>query len=108
MQSFSPVWARRLALAVVLLTGCSRGQEAATPAASAAKPAPAPAPSTDPNDPGHPKIVVLGDSLSAGLGLLELQAYPALLQEKLNAEGYQWEVVNNGISGDTSAAGLQR
>jgi acyl-CoA thioesterase I len=51
---------------------------------------------------------VLGDSLTAGLGLLETQAYPALLQQKLNAEGYKWEVVNAGVSGDTSAAGLQR
>ena len=61
-----------------------------------------------PNDSGRPKIVVLGDSLSAGYGLLELQAYPALLQDKLNVEGYGWEVVNAGISGDTSAGGLQR
>jgi acyl-CoA thioesterase I len=51
---------------------------------------------------------VLGDSLTAGLGLLEIQAYPALLQEKLNVDGYGWEVVNAGESGDTSAAGLQR
>ncbi len=51
---------------------------------------------------------MLGDSLTAGLGLLEHQAYPALLQEKLRADGYQWDVVNAGVSGDTSAAGLQR
>jgi len=108
MPSFSPAWAPSLGLAVLLISGCSRGHEAPQQAAPAAKPAPAPAQSTDPNDTGRPKIVVLGDSLSAGLGLLEMQAYPALLQEKLNAEGYQWEVVNSGISGDTSAAGLQR
>ncbi|MEO6236389.1 MAG: arylesterase [Vicinamibacterales bacterium] len=52
--------------------------------------------------------MVLGDSLSAGYGLLELQSYPALLQQKLNTDGYQWEVVNAGISGDTSASGRQR
>lgn len=51
---------------------------------------------------------MLGDSLTAGLGLLEMQAYPAVLQRKLEADGYKWEVVNAGISGDTSAAGLQR
>jgi acyl-CoA thioesterase-1 len=55
-----------------------------------------------------PKIVVLGDSLTAGLGLSPSQAYPALLQQKLNAAGYKWEVVNAGVSGDTSAAGLER
>jgi acyl-CoA thioesterase-1 len=61
-----------------------------------------------PDETGRPKIVVLGDSLTAGYGLLEQQAFPALLQERLNEEGYGWEVVNAGISGDTSAAGLQR
>jgi acyl-CoA thioesterase-1 len=40
--------------------------------------------------------------------LLEAQAYPSLLQEKLDQDGYSWEVVNAGVSGDTSAAGLQR
>jgi acyl-CoA thioesterase I len=37
-----------------------------------------------------------------------MQAYPALLQQKLDEDGYGWEVVNAGVSGDTSAAGLQR
>lgn len=92
-------------LAVLLLAACSRSpqpppQQAPQPAARAA--------SDNPDDTGHPKIVVLGDSLSAGFGLLEAQAYPALLQEKLNADGYAWDVVNAGISGDTTAAGLQR
>ena len=93
-------------LAVLLLSACSRGSQ--TPPPEAAVPAPKPAAPVDLNDSGHPKIVVLGDSLSAGYGLLELQAYPALLQEKLNTDGYAWDVVNAGISGDTSAAGLQR
>jgi acyl-CoA thioesterase-1 len=52
--------------------------------------------------------VALGDSLTAGLGLLEQQAYPALLQKKLDAEGYEFEVVNAGVSGDTTAGGLRR
>lgn len=53
-------------------------------------------------------IVVLGDSLSAGLGLAQSQAWPALLQTRLDAEGYRYRVVNAGVSGDTSAAGLSR
>jgi acyl-CoA thioesterase-1 len=55
-----------------------------------------------------PRIVVLGDSLTAGLGLASEQAYPALLQERLKAEGLNYQVVNAGVSGDTSAGGLSR
>jgi acyl-CoA thioesterase I len=109
MRSFSPKSVQAWALAALLLTAaCNRGSQSTREAAPAPRPAPAPAASTTPNDSGHPKVVVLGDSLSAGYGLLELQAFPALLQEKLHVDGYQWEVVNAGISGDTSAAGLQR
>jgi acyl-CoA thioesterase-1 len=66
------------------------------------------APATPTLDGGRPKIVVLGDSLTAGLGLLERQAFPALIQQKLNAEGYDYDVENAGVSGDTSAGGLRR
>lgn len=55
-----------------------------------------------------PKIVAFGDSLTAGLGLTAAESYPALLQKMLDADGYQYEVVNAGISGDTSAGGLRR
>lgn len=54
------------------------------------------------------RIVVLGDSLSAGLGLDPSQAYPALLQRKIEASGWKDIVVNAGVSGDTSADGLGR
>jgi acyl-CoA thioesterase-1 len=56
----------------------------------------------------RPRIVVLGDSLTAGLGLAPEQAYPALLQKRLDAAGLKYEVVNAGVSGDTSAGGLRR
>ena len=107
MPLFSPPRFRLWALAVLLLTACNRTPQTPQQAAPAPQPA-APAASADPNESGRPKIVVLGDSLSAGYGLLEMQAFPAILQQKLNVDGYQWEVVNAGISGDTSAAGLQR
>jgi acyl-CoA thioesterase-1 len=55
-----------------------------------------------------PRIVVLGDSLTAGLGLPIDRAYPALLRERLKQEGLNYEVVNAGVSGDTSAGGLSR
>ncbi len=55
-----------------------------------------------------PKIVAFGDSLTAGLGLSTKEAYPALLQELLKRDGYEYEVVNSGVSGDTSAGGVRR
>jgi len=53
-------------------------------------------------------VVVLGDSLAAGYGVEPAEAYPALLQEKINAAGLNYMVVNAGVSGDTSADGLNR
>jgi acyl-CoA thioesterase-1 len=53
-------------------------------------------------------IVALGDSLTAGYGLSRQQAYPALVAEKMRAVGYEFEVVNAGSSGDTTAGGLRR
>jgi hypothetical protein len=55
-----------------------------------------------------PKIVALGDSLTAGYGLERYQAYPALLQKKVDEAGLQFEVINAGVSGDTSAGGVRR
>lgn len=55
-----------------------------------------------------PKIVAFGDSLTAGFGLEEKESYPYLLQEKLKADGYDYEVVNAGVSGDTSYGGVER
>jgi acyl-CoA thioesterase-1 len=58
--------------------------------------------------PARPRVVALGDSLTAGYGLLESQAFPALLQRRIEQEGYAFDVVNAGVSGDTSAGGLRR
>ena len=55
-----------------------------------------------------PKIVAFGDSLTAGFGLEEKESYPYLLQKKLEADGYNYEVVNAGVSGETSLGGLER
>jgi len=55
-----------------------------------------------------PKIVAFGDSLTAGFGLTEKESYPYLLQEKLKKDGFDYEVVNAGVSGDTSIGGLER
>ncbi|HJV91622.1 MAG TPA: arylesterase [Holophagaceae bacterium] len=53
-------------------------------------------------------VAFLGDSLTAGLGLPESQAYPSLIQARLTAEGRSWRVLNAGVSGDTTAGGLAR
>ncbi len=56
----------------------------------------------------RPRIVVLGDSLTAGLGVNPHEAFPARLQEKLATAGYAHEIVNAGVSADTTAGGLRR
>lgn len=94
-----------LALVACVVVGCG-GNANDEPASNQQQ---RPAPSTpDARDDGRPKIVALGDSLTAGLGLVESQAYPALLQKKLEKAGYPFEVVNAGVSGDTSAGGVRR
>jgi len=53
-------------------------------------------------------LVILGDSLTAGLGVAREEAYPALLEARLRRDGFAYRVVNAGVSGDTSAGGLRR
>ena len=57
---------------------------------------------------GAPVIVAFGDSLTAGFGLPQDQAFPAQLEKALKARGREVKVVNAGVSGDTAAAGLAR
>jgi acyl-CoA thioesterase-1 len=54
------------------------------------------------------KMVVLGDSLSAGLGLAGSAAFPARLQKALKAKGIEVDMINAGVSGDTSSGGRDR
>jgi len=53
-------------------------------------------------------LTVLGDSLTAGFGVGREDAFPALVQQRLRREGYDYRVVNAGVSGDTTAGGLRR
>lgn len=53
-------------------------------------------------------ILCLGDSLTAGYGLDQSQAYPALLQEKIDRLGWNFQVINAGLSGETTSGGLRR
>jgi acyl-CoA thioesterase-1 len=75
---------------------------ALVPPVTAQTPAPIPA------APERKVVLVLGDSLTAGLGVEPGQAFPALLQTKIDAAGWNYTVVNAGLSGDTSADGLAR
>ena len=57
---------------------------------------------------GEHAILVLGNSIAAGYGLSQGQAFPALLQHKIDSMGWNYNVVNAGLSGETSAGGLRR
>ena len=93
------------ALAACLLFGAAACNRSGGEARPEQRPAPALVPSTADE---RPKIVALGDSLTAGYGLTEVDSFPALLQQRIDEAGYQFEVVNAGVSGDTSAGGLRR
>ncbi|OQW36792.1 MAG: arylesterase [Nitrospira sp. SG-bin1] len=56
----------------------------------------------------RPRIVAFGDSLTAGLGVQSDESYPAQLQHRLDGLGYNYRVINAGVSGDTTAGGLRR
>ena len=90
--------------AVVLSIGCGKPEE---PAASSAAPVSPQAPKA-PQAPQAPRIVFLGDSLTAGLGLATDQSFPSLIGKKLKERGLDYDVINAGVSGDTSAGGLRR
>jgi len=61
-----------------------------------------------PASPGTKRVVFLGDSLTAGLGVERSEAFPALVAEKIHSTSLPFEVENAGLSGDTSAGGLRR
>ena len=93
-------WARAVALGLVLFAAC--GARDKTPATQA-----------EGNDSPQvvfegPRVLFLGDSLSAGLHLPANEAFPAVLAQLLAAEGHPIELVNAGVSGDTTAGGLAR
>jgi len=59
--------------------------------------------------PDHERVIVaFGDSLTAGLGVAEEEAYPAVLERKIHEAGFPYRVVNAGVSGETTAGGLRR
>ena len=92
-----------LVCALVAVTACGSPAERRVETPPDRPPAQAPAARA-----ARPRVVVLGDSLTAGLGVQPDEAYPALLQRMIDGEGLNYEVINAGVSGDTSAGGLSR
>jgi acyl-CoA thioesterase-1 len=105
-----------LRLAVILLVLAAPGCEPSPPAAEPAATAPPPETTSARQTPAaglgeeadRLRIVVVGDSLAAGYGRAEELAFPARVEASLRERGWQVEIVNGGVSGDTTAGGLAR
>src|SRR4051812_11069579 len=82
---------------IAALSGCEQPREQAPAKPSSAEP-----------DSKRPAVLFLGTSLTAGLGLEPEQAFPALIQHKIDSAGLGFRVVNAGVSGETSAGALRR
>ena len=98
-MSFEKVWKKALLLLVLwVLSACA----AATPVGNTASPVSSQAPQNE--------IIILafGDSLTEGFGVDSQESYPAQLQRKLQADGHAVQVINGGISGETSTSALAR
>lgn len=87
-----------LALVAFSCTGKKREKEDRVPVS----------PAVSPQEDARPLIVAFGDSLTAGAGVEPEKNYPALLQRRIDEAGYHYRVVNAGVSGETSAQGLNR
>lgn len=92
-----------------MIFGCGRSdtREATTPPKTSVS-LPATEPEMKEVVDTRPVIVAFGNSLTVGLGVEERENYPAKLQKKLDDAGYEYRVVNAGVSGDTSSQGLNR
>lgn len=101
MRPFAHRIAAVLLMLVLALLGC---QQQDTPRQQA----PASDGSLQTGRPDEGTIVAMGNSLTAGLGVAEEQAYPAQLEALLRSNGYRFRVVNAGISGETSSGALSR
>lgn len=93
-----------LAATLSLAPACNEGRQADQYTRASAGPAPDSAATAHTT----PVILFLGNSLTAGHGLTAEEAFPALIQAKLDSAGYRYRVVNAGVSGETSAGGLRR
>ena len=88
----------RSALVALALAGCGADERPQPNSQTPARPASG----------ERGRVVFLGTSLTAGLGLDPEQAYPALIQRKIDSAGLPFEAVNAGVSGETSAGARRR
>jgi acyl-CoA thioesterase I len=105
LASLHPILAG-LVLSCLLAACRSNAPETSTP-----QPAPAATPSPASNTAaptGRPVIVAFGDSLTAGFGADPGDSYPDYLEKDLNTMGYHYQVINQGISGNTTKDGVDR
>lgn len=93
-----------LAVSTLGLAACDKAPSPPAPASQSAGEAPPPMPVMGAERP----ILAFGDSLLAGYGLQDGESYPARLEQALRARGINARIANAGVSGDTTAAGLQR
>lgn len=93
---------------LLVVAGCTASTAPAPPAGGDAERASVTMPSEEAAPDTRRRVVFLGDSLTAGYGLAREHAVPALVGERMAADGYDYQVVNAGVSGDTSAGGLSR
>jgi acyl-CoA thioesterase-1 len=99
------IMARKILPWALVLAACGtdRTDQAATADTSVSPPASPATPAAS-----APVVLFFGTSLTAGLGVDLEQAYPAIIQRKLDSAGLNYRAVNAGVSGETSAAGLRR
>ena len=95
-------WAAAAAILALAVPGC--GDDPPPRAAARAGDSAIPAPPAG----NAPTIVFLGTSITAGLGVDPDQAYPAVIQRMLDSAGFRYQVINAGVSGETSAGALSR
>ena len=100
-------WPSFVLCALLFAAGCRSGDAPAPAPADTATAAP-PTPAQPDSARSEPTILVLGNSIAAGYGLTKAEAFPALLQNKIDSLGWQMNVVNAGLSGETTAGGLRR
>jgi acyl-CoA thioesterase-1 len=116
MSKMAPARIRRaFSVALLVLAGACSSQTGLCGLPKPASPLPtatqdaAATPAGTRAQPSGAGIAILGDSITAGLGLMTDQAFPARLQEMFAAEGYnEVDVINGGLSGDTTAGGVRR
>lgn len=106
LYSFAVVNALKVALFVVFLGSCTAPSDSVQPEGNPTQS------ETDAKEivqsDARKTILFFGDSITAGFGIGEEEAFPALIQQKLDSLGLQWKAVNAGLSGETSAGGLRR